>query len=350
MARHRWDPVCDPPRGLVRPVRIDPRGHSGPTRAQAAGPSWRRTARGWYVPADVDDAVPEQRVLEQAVRLPDGGAVTGWAANRLHSASFFDGLESDGRTRIPVPLAVGPGGHVRADTAVRVSREPLPPVDVVARYGIPCVRRERGLFDEMRRPADWREAVVAMDMMAAADLVSISRMLRYLAGHVTWRRSRQVALALRFASELSRSPNETRMRLIWEVDAHLPRPLVNQDVFTHSGRLVGVADLLDPVAGVVGEFDGADHRTGRRQASDVAREEDFRRLGLEYLKVTGPDIPRRSLVARRMLSTRARARFLPEDQRRWTLQPPEDWPVAQSLDQILDHQDLLAAMHGGPGG
>jgi hypothetical protein len=27
---HKWDPVCAPPTGLVRPVRIDPTGLPGP--------------------------------------------------------------------------------------------------------------------------------------------------------------------------------------------------------------------------------------------------------------------------------------------------------------------------------
>jgi hypothetical protein len=54
------------------------------------------------VPVGVSDDLPEQRILEQSMRLPDGGAVTGWAACRLLGASFFDGLEQDGGTRSPV--------------------------------------------------------------------------------------------------------------------------------------------------------------------------------------------------------------------------------------------------------
>ena len=42
------------------------------------------------------------------MRLPAVGAVTGWAACRLHGAAFFDGLAPDGVTPLPVPLAVGP--------------------------------------------------------------------------------------------------------------------------------------------------------------------------------------------------------------------------------------------------
>jgi hypothetical protein len=112
--------------------------------------------------------------------------------------------------------------------------------------------------------------------------------------------------------------------------------LVNREVFTRAGRLVGVADLLDPVAGVVGEYDGADHRSARRHSRDVEREQSFRRLGLEYFTVTGPDPPRRAFVAARMRSTRARARHLREPHQAWTVEPPPGWPPALTLDEVLE--------------
>ena len=77
------------------------------------------------------------------------------------------------------------------------------------------------------------------------------------------------------------------MRLIWVLDAGLPPPRCSRPVFDRSGRLIGYPDLLDVDAGVVGEYDGADHRRALRHSRDVAREEDFRRAGLEYFKVTG---------------------------------------------------------------
>lgn len=344
MHEHRWSTRSAPPRGLVRPVRVDPEGVLGPTPGMATGPRWRRTSQGFHVPVEVDGARPEQRALEQSVRLPSGGAVTGWAALRLAGANFFDGMAPDGVTPLPVQLAVG-SRKIRADPAVVVSREPLAEAEVVVRHGVPCTRVTRALFDEMRRATDAREAVVAMDMAAAADLVSVTQMKAYLAQRSRWRRTRQVSFALRLASERSRSPNETRMRLIWVLDARLPTPLVNQDVFSRGGRLIGVPDLFDPIAGVVAEYDGADHRRARRHSRDVARAEDFRRVGLEYLTVTGPDVPRRRIAAERMLTTRARALFLPDRDRAWTTTPPPGWPLAPSLDELLAHRALMAELH-----
>jgi hypothetical protein len=329
----------------VRPVPIDPAGRAGPTRGQAAGPKWRRTSQGLYVPGSVDGDVPEQRVLEQSMRLPPGGAVTGWGSLRPHGANFFDGREADGFTRMPVPLVIGQGRNIRGDELVSISREEVAPEEIVIRHGIPCTCVLRALWDEMRRVEDPREAVVAMDMAAAAWLASIRQMLAYALARTRWRRARQVMWALQLASEDSRSPNETRMRLAWEIDAGFPAPLVNQHVWDLNGRLLGIADILDPVAGVVGEFDGADHRTARRHSKDVGREGRFRDEKLEFFRVTGPDLLDKQLVVDRMRSTRRRALWLPEHQRSWTITPPPGWEVEQSLDAYLEHRDWLRSLN-----
>lgn len=341
--RHQWDPKCPPPVGLVRPVRLDPHGVAGPTRAQARGRSWRSTSRGFYVPSWVSTTVPEQRILEQSVRLPPEGAATGWASCRLNGGTFFDGLLPDGHTLIPVPLATGPTARIRGDEAVSVLRDRLDPGEVVLRHGIACARARRGLFDAMRTAPGVREAVVAMDMMAAADAVSIKQMREYLAIRPRWNGAPQVAAALDLASEHSKSPNETRMRLIWELDASFPRPLVNQSVFDLNGRLLGIADLFDPVAGLVGEFDGADHRRAGRHSKDVGREDGFRRRGLEFFKVTGPDIDVLPRVVSRMRSSRSRAKWLPEGERRWTTVAPPGRGRDESLDDLLERRAWMAA-------
>ncbi len=338
MSRHKWDPVCAPATGLVRPVGRDPSGQNGPTKGQAAGPNWRRTSQGYYVPAAVDGTRPEQRVMEQSVRLPAGGAVTGWASCRLHRANFFDGLEADGITRMPVPLALGATGSIRRDPAVCLSRERLDADEVAFRYGVPCTCPRRALFDEIRRLGDLREAVVAMDMMAAARLVSIARMRAYVSTRSGWNGSPGVVRALGLASERSKSPNETRMRLIWELDAGFPRPLVNQPVRDLAGNLLGIADIFDPVAGVVGEFDGADHRSAARHSKDVDREARFRDNRLEFFRVTGSDLRHWRRVVDRMVATRARALWVPEGRRTWTIAPRVDSRDDPTLDEYLEHR------------
>lgn len=104
----------------------------------------------------------------------------------------------------------------------------------------------------------------------------------------------------------------------------MPAPLVNCDVVDGQGFLLGVADLLDLEAALVGEYDGKDHRDLTQHTSDNAREEGFERHNLVVVRATALDLwPRRTqLVARlraahrdRLSRERGRDRW---DIRRWT--------------------------------
>lgn len=333
--RHRWDPVCEPPHNLFRPVPLDPTGRCGPTPGQARGPGWRRSSRGLYVPSVVDGRIPEQRILEQSMRLT-GGAVTGWASGRMHGAAFFDGLRRDGRTPLPVPLNCGPLHQIRRLAGDDLLRDNLLDAEIEVVHGVPCTTDERACFDAMRFARDVREAVVAMDMMAGAERTSIRRMTRYVDRHPAWTGVQQARDALVLADEGSRSPQESRLRLVWVLDAGRPRPGVNRALFNLDGRLLGYPDLIDPEAGVVGEYDGEDHRDALRHSSDVDREARFRDHGLEVVRVTGPDMREPLRVTDRIHSGFRRARGLAPDRRTWTLAPPPWWPQEATLDDVLN--------------
>ncbi|GAB2753304.1 hypothetical protein GCM10027020_01600 [Nocardioides salsibiostraticola] len=90
-------------------------------------------------------------------------SVAGWAACRWWGAAFFDGLEPDGRTRIPVRLAVGPHGKTRSGRDCSISYERLDAGDVVPESWPPVTSPERAAFDEARRTGDVREAVVVLE-------------------------------------------------------------------------------------------------------------------------------------------------------------------------------------------
>ena len=302
---------------------LDPTGCEGPTRGQARGPRWRRTSRGWYVPADAPDSV-EQRILEQGVRLPACGAVTAWASLRWRGATFFDGLGPDGRV-LPVPLVLGGWADLGRDSHVLVSRERFWPHEIDLVADLPCACVERSVFDEMRRVAGIRRGVVVAEMALAAELTTLDRLRAYVAGCNGWTGVPVVRKSLLLAIEDSKSPPETLMRLNWVLDAGLPTPVCNQPVFDLCGNLLGYPDLFDPVAGLVGEYDGADHLERDRRRHDAMREERFRDHGLEYFALVRGDLAHPGLVVRRMQSARQRARFLPPDQRSWTLEPPPWW-------------------------
>jgi hypothetical protein len=300
----------------VLPVRIDPTGRTGPTRAQARGPSWRTSSPGLVVPSHVTDDLVEQRIVEASAR---GGVVTGWAALRLHGGGFFDGLARDGTTRRPVPVAAD-GQRIRG-VGVQLVHDRIPPDEVVLVHGVPCATVERALFDEMRRIGEAYEAAVAIGAACAARMTTVQRMRTYAATRRWYRDVRMIREAVEMAVEGCRSPQEDRFRLIWEYAARWGRPLINRPVLDLDGRLVAVPDLLDVERGVVGEYAGADHRDIDRHEEDIAREARLRDVGLEYVEVVGRDLRHRDRVIRRMENAAARAVHL---ERRWQV-APADW-------------------------
>ena len=123
------------------------------------------------------------------------------------------------------------------------------------------------------------------------------------------------------------------MRLVYELDAALPAPLVNRSVYDLRGRFICTADLFDEEAGMVVEYDGMEHRRARRHARDVRREDLCRRAGLEYAKITGPDMHELDLVVDRLRTTRARALLRPAGRRLWTLQGPSGQRPEESIEE-----------------
>lgn len=328
-----WDPRCMWPTGLVPPVVRDPSGQRGPTRGQAQRGRWRRVARAHYVPVDAPRCV-EQRIVEEAVRLDGRGAVTGWASLRAHGAAYFEGCAGDSDAPLPVPL-ISPR-QLSDTTASCSSRASLPEDEVVIVHGIRCTRVERALSDEIERIGEIREAVVAIDMACAARVTSLRRLRIYAHARLRGARRDHLLSAVSLADENSRSPQETRMRLVWMLDAQLPRPVCNPIVYTLSGDVIGSPDILDPASGVAGEYDGAVHRSRSRHRRDVERGERFRRQDIETFTIVGGDSTQTQVE--RMRAAHARSVQNGERPRTWTLTPPPGaWvPATIPLDQELD--------------
>ena len=275
----------------------------------------------------------EQRIVEAAAVLPDFGGVTGWAASALGGGIWFDGSAPDGRARLPVTLATGysdvrtPAG----DRDLAGTARPARPhrhrraARHTRRFGLICF--------EMRYAADKREAARRSS---------------------TWRRTRRPGLdrgdrcsmprpspagpgipqcrdALVLADENSWSPWETRMRLVWMLDAGFPRPLCNPPIFDRFGQHIGTPDLLDPEAGVVGEYDGRPApRRQTERAMTGAGKQTFRRRRARVLHGDERDDSARSTAAPGWLR---RARSAPVRSRRraadWTLDLPTWWIADQ---------------------
>jgi hypothetical protein len=285
-----------------------------------------------YVPSSVDEDVVEQRIVEQGARIPGHGAVTGWAALRWRRAAYFDGVGYDGE-RLPVPLIVDSG--IRPDPRFTQTETQLAPSEWEFVDWLAVATTQRALFDEVVRVASVREAAVAISMTAAALLISVRLFGMYLAQRNGWTGVPHARLAARLARDDCRSPQEHRMVMIWGLDAGFDRPLCNVEVFDLDGRLIGVPDLFDPVAGLVGEYQGEDHKQGAQHRKDVDREERFRDHGLEYFELVGGDVAHRYAAAQRMHNARARAKFLPPESCAWTLETPPWRTRPETVDEYL---------------
>lgn len=258
----------------------------------------------------------EQRIVEAWAGLPMS-TVTGWAALRLYGGGFFDGLAADGRRQLDVPLLIPHSHRPSTGTGRQVVRVRAP-FDTYERFGIPATSPERSVIEAVRWAASLRDGVVAIDMAVAARITTVAQVLRHLASLSPLKGGPKVRQALGLADAHCRSPQESRLRLIWMIDAGFPPRLMNRGIWDDTGQLIGVPDLFDPVAGVAGEYDRAFHRDRARHRRDVARGEGFRGVGIETFTVVADD--RAPVVVARMRAARDRALWLPTHERRWTLE------------------------------
>lgn len=324
---------------LTLPVGVDARGDSGPTPDQARGSGWRRTSRGLYVPQELTRLDPEQRILEVACALRRG-AVTGWAALRWAGGTWFHGLEADGTTPRPVPVASAL--HLRTPPGASVTEERLSPADVTALDGVVITSHVRSVFNAMRAAGNAWEACAVAEMAMFNDLIDSEELRSYVAHHPRYIGVDLARAPLPRLEENAWSPQEVWMRKVWIVDAGLPRPLCNRPVFDRDGRLVGVPDLLDEEAGVVGEYDGVVHLAAPQRAKDVRREAAFRALGLEYVTMLAGDSGALPELVARILAARSRARFAGVRKRHWTVGQPRWWVPTET---VMQRRELVGTRH-----
>lgn len=317
------------PAGLVWPLRrtdVD-----GPSDWETRSGAFRRAAQGLWVPAGVEPT-PEQRIVEGAAVLPGYGAVTGWAALRWCGALWFEGLDRDQRPR-PVPVAVGTEHAVRPRAGVELSQEILPPGTIRRVRGLRVTSPLWSLAYEMRKAPSEEAALVAFELAAMHDLVSIAELDEFVRSSL-WVRQGVPRLRelLPHLDENSWSPMEPVMRQTW-CRADFPKPLTNRPVFTWDGRFVGTPDMVDPDAGVYGLYDGGLHLAGEVRHGDVAKEAAYRALGLEGVIMMSGDLADREPFVARLREAYARAGRRPPVERRWLAEPPSWWIPTFTVEQ-----------------
>jgi hypothetical protein len=310
---------------------VDPKGVTGPTQRQAKSPEWRRSSRGLYVPADVELTV-EQRIAEAGALLPAYGGITGWAGLRWLGARWFDGIR--GGDRLPVTLAIG-DRSIRPQPAFGIvtSEERMDPAELDVFRGLRVTSALRSVLFLMRYAESKTEAVQHAEMAAYDDLVSRDELLAFLAVNMGWT---GIDLARTGADDMSEnawSPIEVTMRRVWEHEARRPRPLCNHPVFDLNGRHLGTPDLIDPIAGVAGEYNSSLHLEGSQRATDVEREHRFRGAGLEFVEMITSDLRDFSPFLARLSAAYARAERIPAADRGWTIELPSWWVPTFTVEQ-----------------
>ncbi|WP_235736510.1 hypothetical protein [Nocardioides alcanivorans] len=290
---------------------------------------------------------PEQQILEVGLALRRGG-ITGWAALRWYGGTWFHGRASGGLTSRDVPVASAL--HLRAPANSVVTEERIAPGDFTVHDGLVCTTPVRSVFNEMRASGDPLRAAMSAEMAFFNDLVSLEELKQYVATHP---RFHGVGLArdwLGWLDENAWSPQEVRARQLWTHVAGLPRPLCNQPVFDRRGNLLGIPDLIDEEAGLIGEYAGAHHIFQRGQDED--REMRFRMVGLEVVTMAAGDSHSPTSTATRLRAARKRARFEAPGRRAWTLEKPHWWVPRETVEErrelwgtryqyLLDHRRLI---------
>lgn len=343
--RSRPQPVAWHPErpGLERAFRVDDSGRSGPTRGQVQGRQWRAVAPGWFRPANAPVSV-DQRIVNASYRVPTGGGVTGWAALRWLGGHWFTGSLPGGKA-LDVPITML-GAFRRHTPGVVHTKERLRPEDLIVHHGLPVTTAVRSVVFEMRHAPTLGDAVIACDMACFNDLVSLSEVRTLVEQSRGWTGIQRARDALLLAQENAWSPAEVGFRLLWTEVGQLGPVICNQPIFDLHGRHLLTPDLFDPVAGVVGEYQGEHHFERAQRRRDITRETLLRDHGLELVERVAGEEPTRFLI--RLRSAYARASRSPSSDKRWTTEAPPSWTPTETVAQrraLPDHRRRVLLAH-----
>jgi hypothetical protein len=323
---HKWDRHLQAPRDASPPIRWQSASSLREQR-ELRSRNYRRSSQGLYVPAYIE-VTAAQRIVEAHALIEDGGAVGGWGAAHWQGAPFNDGLMPGGQVR-PVLVCIG-SRRIQRRAGIEISRDRLPAVDLVEIRGVTCTGPLRTAFDLARRARSLTGAVISLDTLIECGLIDVSSLRAFIDAHPGWRGVPQARRAADLSVSGVRSPQETRLRLIWQLDAGLPPLLVNAPIFSQHGHLLGIADCLDEKSGTVLEYDGEDHEEDAHNKSDRVRDEVFAAHGLIVERVTRHDVS----AARDALTERLRATYRRalewRREKQWTLAPPDGWTAPGS--------------------
>ena len=267
------------------PFRLADAEAVGVSRSQLRGSRYSRPFRGVHVAGTVS-TLGERCVAALAV-LPASAVFSDETAAALHGLPLPFQSSPQGRLHVTTTSGIavrrtGMAGHVRQLRAAEVTMVGVLYVTTAARTFVDLAAR----FSRVALLA-LGDAMLRAGSATTAELVAC---IEKQGGRRGVRRAREL---LELLDPRSESPMESLLRLLF-IDAGLPRPEVNVNLYDIAGAFLARADLLFRAARVVVEYEGDHHRTDRRQfAHDVRRGSRLAAAGYLVLRFTADDVLRR---------------------------------------------------------
>ncbi|HKB18312.1 MAG TPA: DUF559 domain-containing protein [Candidatus Dormibacteraeota bacterium] len=260
----------------TRPFSLDEARAAGLTRHKLSGRTWRRISQGLYCWAKLPDDPWLKLSAWRRVLTPE--AVFAGA-----SAAWLSGLKL-GPTD-PVEIVVPPSSGIRSRPGLLVRRADTRPQEVVTVRGLRALVLPLALAGLCLRLSAV-EALIAIDMaihQGLTDQIALGQFAAAANGRPGTGRLRSLALLAGPAE----SPMETRLRWVL-MQARLPRPEVQANLYDSAERFVGRADLYYSEPRLVVEYDGGNHRD--RLVEDDRRQNLLVNAGYRLLRFTAADI------------------------------------------------------------
>lgn len=233
------------------------------------------------------------------------------------SAALLHGLPTWGLDLTEVHISRQNLHASRHEAGVHHHRGDLTGSEIVTVDGVEVTCLARTVLDTARM-ASFEAAVVVADAAFARDPLAQSHALDRLNTMRDWPGARQAGSVVEFADGRSESVGESRCRVCFR-EAGLPRPVLQHEVFTPNGRLIGRADFGFLEFGTLGEFDGKSKYLRGLGPGDTPgdvvwrekkREDRLREQGFEIGRVVWAELDRPGLVGARFRELFARGRRL----------------------------------------
>lgn len=282
----------------------DPVGSPSEDRAHVVTARTRhRFRQGFWSPTRgirVPDHRHDLRARCEAVILAvgDRAVFTGMTALEL-----WDGVEVRPG---PLEVTVASDGVEIQRAGVRCRRRILAPGDVVQVDGLSVTTPQR-TFVDVARSLDVPRLVAVGDDLVRRRLLAfpdIDRVLKRSSGQRGVRTARRARELLDPRAE---SPRESIVRAII-VEAGLPVPVPQVEIFDGYGRFLARGDLVYPELKIVIEYDGAHHLTRQAQARDADRRGLLGNEGWLMVTVVPADVHHPHLLLRKVSAALAARR------------------------------------------